>query len=144
MDFLIGLLLAAASCGAARLVGFDRERVFYPTMLVVIATYYILFAVMGGGGQALWIEAMIAGAFIGAAIAGFRSNLWIVVAALAGHGLFDLTHHQLFQNGGVPHFWPGFCSAFDGAAAIFLGVILVTRSNPAVEGRDVSHRGHSN
>jgi hypothetical protein len=32
--------------GWAALVGFDRDRAFYPTLQVVIASYYVLFAVM--------------------------------------------------------------------------------------------------
>ncbi|WP_334187383.1 hypothetical protein [Noviherbaspirillum sp.] len=131
MDYLIGLVLAVAACGAARLIGFDRERVFYPTMLVVIATYYVLFAVIGGDGRTLSLESIIASAFIGAAVAGFRSNLWIVVAALAGHGIFDFMHHQFLRNDGVPVWWPGFCLVFDVIAAIFLGVLLLKRSDLA-------------
>ena len=44
MEYLIGAVLAAVVFAFARLVGFDRDRVFYPTLLIVIATYYILFA----------------------------------------------------------------------------------------------------
>ena len=47
MEYLIGVVLAAVVCAFAMLTGFDRDRVFYPTLLIVIATYYILFAVMG-------------------------------------------------------------------------------------------------
>jgi hypothetical protein len=100
----------------------------------------VLFAVMGGDGHALLLEITIAFGFIGAAVIAFMCSLWIVVVALAGHGLFDLIHHQLFRNGGVPFGWPGFCSAFDFAAAIFLGVLLVKRSNFAVKrGSDDKH-----
>src|SRR6476661_4755004 len=109
MEYLVGLFLAVTLCGVAWLVGFDRERVFYPTMLIVIATYYVLFAVMGGDRKALLLESMIASAFLGAAVVGFRFNLWIVVVALACHGIFDYTHHQFFRNDGVPTWWPGFC-----------------------------------
>jgi uncharacterized membrane protein len=135
MEYFIGLFLAAVLCGAAGLVGFDRERVFYPTMLIVIATYYVLFAATAGDSRALLLESMIAGAFLGAAVIGFRSNLWIVVAALAGHGVFDFVHHHLFRNDGVPAWWPAFCLAFDIAAAIFLGMLLVKRSHFAVNRR---------
>lgn len=128
MDYLIGLLLAVAACGAAAFVGFDRERGFYPIMLIVISPYYVLFAVTGGDGKALLSESMIAIAFVGAAVAGFRSSLWIVVAALAGHGIFDFVHHQFLRNDGVPVWWPGFCLVFDIVAALFLGVLLLKRS----------------
>jgi hypothetical protein len=34
-------------CAFAALVGFDRDRVFYPMLVTVIATCYILFAAIG-------------------------------------------------------------------------------------------------
>ena len=37
MEYLIGVGLAAAVYGFAMVSGFDRERVFYPTVLVVVA-----------------------------------------------------------------------------------------------------------
>ena len=47
MEYLIGVVLATATCVFfGMLVGFDRERLFYPMMLPPIATYYILFAAM--------------------------------------------------------------------------------------------------
>ncbi|HEV2612933.1 MAG TPA: hypothetical protein VGU61_21920 [Noviherbaspirillum sp.] len=128
MDYLIGISLAVAACGVAALVGFDRERGFYPIMLIVISTYYVLFAVTGGDSEALLDESLIAVAFVGAAVTGFRSSLWIVVAALAGHGIFDFAHHQFVRNDGVPVWWPGFCLGFDIVAALCLGALLLKRS----------------
>src|SRR5690348_13440840 len=112
MEYLIGVVLAAAVCAFAMLAGFDRDRVFYPTLLTVIATYYILFAVMGNSTAALIRESLVAGLFFTAAVAGFKKNLWLVVAALAGHGVFDLFHHLFIHNPGVPVWWPGFCLSF--------------------------------
>ena len=43
-----------------------------------------------------------------------------VVAGLAAHGVMDLFHGRLVDNPGVPPFWPGFCSAYDVAAAGYL------------------------
>jgi hypothetical protein len=74
-------------CAFARLVGFDRDRVFYPTLVTVIATYYILFAAMGSSTPALESESLIAGAFLALEVAGFKKNLWLIVAAMAGHGV---------------------------------------------------------
>ena len=42
MEYLIGAGLAVVVCAFATLVGFDRDRVFYPTLVIVIATYYVL------------------------------------------------------------------------------------------------------
>ena len=41
MEYLIGLILATSAAGLATVVGFDRERAFYPTVLIVIASYYV-------------------------------------------------------------------------------------------------------
>ena len=128
MPYLIGLGLAVVVCVFATLVGFDRDRVFYPTMTVVIATYYILFAVLGNSMLALAYEVLAAGIFLVFAVAGFKKNLWLIVAALAGHGVFDLFHHLVIQNPGVPAWWPSFCLAFDVLAAGFLAMLLMRRS----------------
>ena len=47
MGYLIGLLLSVAVAAFATVTGLDRERGFYPTVLIVIASYYVLFALMG-------------------------------------------------------------------------------------------------
>jgi len=127
MEYLIGAVLAALVCAFAMLSGFDRDRVFYPTLLIVIATYYILFAAMGGSTTALTIESLAAGVFLTLAVVGFRKNLWLIVAALAGHGVFDFTHHLVIRNPGVPLWWPGFCLSFDVLAGGFLAVLLTRR-----------------
>jgi hypothetical protein len=53
MEYLIGVVLAVALFALAMVVGFDRDRVFYPMLLIVIASYYILFAVAGGSVNAM-------------------------------------------------------------------------------------------
>ena len=128
MEYLIGVVLAAVMCAFAMLTGFDRDRVFYPTLLMFIAGFYILFAVMGSSVQALTRESLVAGLFLVVAVVGFKKNLWFVVAAIAGHGVFDFFHHLFIENPGVPVWWPGFCMAFEILASGFLSVLLMRRS----------------
>jgi len=130
MEYLIGVGLAVVVCAFATLVGFDRDRVFYPTLVTVIATYYILFAVIGNSMPALALESLtlIAGAFLALAVAGFKKSLWLIVAAFAGYGVFDFFHRRIIQNPGVPVWWPGFCLSFDVLAGGFLAVLLMRRS----------------
>ena len=128
MEYLIGIALAFAVCAFAMVTGFDRDRVFYPTLVTVIATYYILFAAIGSSRRALSLESLVAGAFLVLAVAGFRQNLWLIVAALAAHGVFDFFHHLFIHNSGVPIWWPGFCLSFDVLAGAFLAVLLMRRS----------------
>ena len=90
MEYIVGVALALFVCGAASLLGMDRDRVFYPTMLIVVATYYVLFAVIDGGHKVLLSEIVIAAVFTVVAVVGFKRNLWLVAVALAGHGVVGL------------------------------------------------------
>ena len=128
MEYLIGVALALAVCVFAALVKFDRDRVFYPTLVLVVAHYYILFAVMGSSMRALTSESVVACAFVALAVAGFKKSPWLTVTGLAGHGVFDFFHHRIIQNPGVPAWWPGFCLSFDIVAGVFLATLLMRRT----------------
>lgn len=129
MEYLIGLLLSVAVILCGAIVGFDRERSFYSTALIVIASYYVLFATMGASGRILILEIVLAGGFILLAVFSFRGNFWLVAAATVGHGIFDLFHSRLITDPGVPQWWPGFCMAFDVIFGAWLAIRLLQRKN---------------
>jgi hypothetical protein len=122
--YLIGFVLALAVSVYAMLIGLDRDRAFYPTVLIVIAFYYVLFAVMGGEVRTLIEESLIAGCFLLVATMGFKRSSWLIVVALAAHGLLDVVHGSVVSNGGVPPWWPAFCMTYDITAAAFLAWTL--------------------
>jgi hypothetical protein len=124
LGYLIGVALAAAVGLLATIVGLDRDRAFYPTVMIVIASYYVLFAISGGTTASIVIETAVMLLFAGAAIAGFKRSLWLVVAALAAHGIFDWLHSPMISNPGVPPWWPQFCLAYDVVAATYLAIRL--------------------
>ena len=124
MEYLIGVVLALGISVGATVIGFDRERSFYPTVLIVIAFLYGLFAIIAGSTHALLLEALPIALFIIAAVAGFKKGLWWVVAGLIGHGLFDFVHGHFISNPGVPVFWPGFCGTYDVVAGGYLAFLL--------------------
>jgi len=131
MAYFIGVTLALAVSLFARLIGLDRDRAFYPTVMFVIAALYGLFAVMGGRPSELTLEWIMVGAFIVLTTMGFRLSLWLVVAALFGHGVFDFFHARLIANPGVPAWWPAFCGSYDVVAAACLAWVLWRRSQNA-------------
>jgi hypothetical protein len=133
MEYLIGLILSLAVAGFAAIVGFDRERAFYPTVLIVIASYYVLFATMGGSRHTLTIETIVAGGFLLLAVIAFKTNFWVIVAALIGHGIFDSLHRFFIDNPGVPHWWSGFCLAFDTFLGVFVAVRLIRHPDVRVK-----------
>src|SRR5262245_56839158 len=128
MAYGVGLVLSVGVALFARAVGFDRDRAFYPTVVIVIALYYVLFAAMSGSGQTVILECVGVAVFVSAAVAGLKSSAWIVVAALAGHGIFDAFHGHIVENTGVPVWWPAFCLAYDLGAAGGLAWLLRVRS----------------
>jgi hypothetical protein len=129
MEYLVGILLAMATVVFAAVVGLDRERSFFATVAFVVATYYVLFAVMGASHKTLMVEIAIAIGFFLIAVIGFTGNFWLVAVALVGHGIFDFIRPGLIANPGVPRWWPGFCMAFDLILGGWLALRLLQRKN---------------
>lgn len=127
MEYIVGVLLGLATGGAATLIGFDRSRSLYPFALIIIASYYCLFAVIGASEQALWQDMAVALLFAAIAVVSFRTSLWLTVAALAAHGVMDMVHHHIVANPGVPLWWPGFCSTVDITLALYLALCILLR-----------------
>jgi hypothetical protein len=121
---VVGALLALGVGLFATGTGLDRDRAFYPVVTIVTASYYALFAVMGSSTHALVLELLVGTVFLAGAVAGFKSSLWFVVAALAAHGIFDLGHGALIVNPGVPRWYPPFCLTFDVTLAAYLAWLL--------------------
>ena len=126
MPFLVGIVLALSIGFSMSFFGLDRDRAFYPTVMIVIALYYALFAVMGGSTGVLALEAVPIAVFVVVSVAGFKYSLWLVVAALVGHGVFDVLHDHLILNAGVPTWWASFCLAYDVVAGLYLAWLLRT------------------
>jgi hypothetical protein len=136
MEYLIGLGLATVVALFARFIGLDRDRAFYPTVMIVIACLYGLFAILGGAPEELAAEWILMGGFILLSVLGFRINLWFVVAALFAHGVFDYFHPHLIANPGVPAWYQGFCLTYDVTAAAGLAWLIRTGRIPAAFHRD--------
>jgi hypothetical protein len=131
MAYLVGAGMALGVGALAALTGLDRDRAFYATVLIVVAHYYVLFAVMAGSGPALVAESVALAAFAGLAVLGFRTSLWVVALGLAAHGLFDFFRGGLIANPGVPPWWPNFCLSFDLVAAAWLAWRLARQRDRA-------------
>jgi hypothetical protein len=124
MPYIIGVLVALAVSIGARALGFDRDRALYPFLLMVIASYYVLFAVVGGSMLSLMPELLIMSVFLVMAVGGFNGSLWWVVAGVFAHGIQDSFHASVLTNTGVPVWWPAWCLAYDVTAAAFLAWLL--------------------
>ena len=132
MEYLVAVVLGVIVAGFAAISGFDRDRSFYPTVLIVIGSYYPLFAVMGTPRHpALEIEIAVALVFSVLAVLGFKKSLWLAAAGIAGHGFFDFFVHQaLVTNPGMPIYWPGFCGTIDIVLGGWLAIRLWKTAQP--------------
>ena len=133
LPYVVGIVLSIGVAAFARWVGFDRDRAFYPTVLIVIASYYVLFAAMIGSIETVLLESVVMSLFVIAAVAGFKGSPWIVAVGLAAHGVQDAVHGHIVANAGVPAWWPAWCLAYDVGAAAALAWLL-TRANGGVAG----------
>jgi hypothetical protein len=124
MPYVIGIVLSLSVAVFARRTGLDRDRAFYTTVAIIVATYYVLFAAMGASLHAVIVESLIMVGFAIAAVLGFKRSVWILVAALAGHGVLDAFHASVVQNAGVPVWWPAFCGTYDVGAAVWLAWLI--------------------
>ena len=136
--YVVGIVLSIAVALFARCVGFDRDRAFYPAVLIVVASYYVLFAAMSGSIQTVVLESVVMTLFVIAAVAGFKGSTWIIVGALAVHGVQDAVHGHIVANAGVPAWWPAWCLAYDVGAAGALAWLLMCADMPATAASSAS------
>lgn len=117
--FVVGAILAVVIGIFAKIMRFDRDRSFYATVLIVIASYYILFSFISF--EAIFIEIAVASVFTIIAVIGVLRWPLLLGIGILLHGFFDLTHNHYISNSGVPTWWPAFCAGVD----IVLGVWVI-------------------
>ena len=127
---VVGSVLAASVGLFAHIVGYDRDRAFYATVLTVVAALYVLFAIMAGG-RGLVPEIAFFVVFAAMAAIGFRTSPWIVAAGLALHGAFDFVRAAFLDAPGAPQWWPAFCGSYDVVAALGLAALLLVKRQTA-------------
>ena len=117
-----GVVLGITITFAARITEFDTDSSYHATLLVVIATYYVLFAYMSG--EAIIEEILFASGFSAIALLGTYRWLPLIGIGLILQGIFDLVHPHLLSNPGVPAWWPFFCVGVD----VVLGISVILLS----------------
>jgi hypothetical protein len=123
--YVVGAVLALLTYALGKVAGFDRDRAFYATILIVVGHYYVLFAAEAGSTSALIAELAGMTVFVALAVAGFKFTPWLIPAGLVGHGVFDLVHGYLVTNPGVPTWWPAFCGTYDVVIGAVVAALLI-------------------
>ena len=118
MEYVAGILTALCIAIFSRMLKLDNRRSFYSTVLIVIAIFYVLFAIIGGEVKWIVAETIVALLFAGLAIISRNMPMLVVGVGLIAHGLYDAQHDQLLETRGVPQWWPAYCATVD----ILLGI----------------------
>ncbi|MGH1413593.1 MAG: DUF6010 family protein [Pelagimonas sp.] len=90
--------------------------------LVLIAGVYIGYAFKDGRTKTIVVEFTTALAFAAAAWIGLNGYPFVIAAALAAHGLWDLLHHNLIETE-IPRWYISFCVICDWIMAV--GLLLI-------------------
>jgi hypothetical protein len=111
----VGAVLGAAIFWLARRLHMSAQSAFYPTVLIAIASYYVVFAVISATSSALALELTVASGFLCLALLGHhRGYPGLSAGAILLHGVYDLLHEPLgLSHTGVPSWWPVFCGVLD-------------------------------
>jgi len=125
--FGVGVVLAIVLAIAGQVTKFDRDRSFFATILIVIASYYVLFSFISL--EAMAIEITIASVFSVIALAGALRWPLLLGAGICLHGVFDFFHVQLINNSGVPVWWPSFCAGVDIVLGVWVIYLVQVKNN---------------
>ena len=125
---ILGLLIAFIAIAMAKDVGLPPRA--FALGMVVLPAIYMLFALMVGDMGAMALEfAYGLPYFVLGVICfkrGFKGSGLLVVALWAVHAAYDVFHHVLVANAGVPFWYPALCLGFDIMMVVYL-LRLVSR-----------------
>ena len=123
-----GVAVGLAQAATPLLFWWLSTATVYAIGTVGIAFIYIGFAVADGRPKVIAVESGVAAGFVVLAAVAITGSPWLLVIALAGHGLKDLwQHHTHFVRG--TRWWPPFCMTVDFFVAAIIAIEIATGLN---------------
>ena len=127
---VLGILVAVITIAMAK--DLDLPPRSYAVGMVGLPLVYMLFALSVGDMRAMGLELAYGLPFIVAGVIcfrrGFKGSGILVVALWGLHAAYDVYHHLLVANAGVPYWYPALCLGFDIMMVVYL-LRLVSRQN---------------
>ncbi|UWR24570.1 hypothetical protein [Sulfitobacter sp. S190] len=121
---LAGVGLGGATVALMAIGGVMHQRGTWATIMVAIASFYVVFAIQTGDTLEIVVHTGLAAGFTALAIIGARTSSWILAAALLGHGIFDVFAGSVIANH-APGWWGPFCLGIDVVLALTLAAMLL-------------------
>ena len=116
-----GVVVGLAQAATPLLFWWLDTATVYAIGTVGIAFIYIGFAVADGRPKVIAVESGVAMGFVTLAAVAVTGSPWLLVAALAGHGLKDLWQHRTHFVANT-RWWPPFCMTVDFAVAAIIAI----------------------
>ena len=116
---LWGVAVGLAQAATPLLFWWLNTATVYAIGTVGIAFIYIGFAVADGRPKVIAVESGVAMGFVILAAVAVTGSPWLLVAALAGHGLKDLWQHRTHFVANT-RWWPPFCMTVDFVVAAII------------------------
>jgi hypothetical protein len=118
---LWGVAVGLAQAATPLLFWWLDTATVYAIGTVGIAFIYIGFAVADGRPKVIAVESGVAMGFVVLAAVAVTGSPWLLVAALAGHGVKDLWQHRTHFVANT-RWWPPFCMTVDFVVAAIIAV----------------------
>ena len=118
---LWGVAVGLAQAATPLLFWWLDTATVYAIGIVGIAFIYIGFAVADGRPKVIAVESGVAMGFVILAAVAITGSPWLLVVALAGHGLKDLWQHRT-QFVANTRWWPPFCMTVDFVVAAIIAI----------------------
>lgn len=117
-----GAMLALASLPVHFALPPGASQQLAAVSLTLIAGIYVGFAVQDGRRRIVATEGAVALMFAACALLGLWASAWVVPAAFALHGFWDLAHHRRVTTA-MPRWYVPFCAIYDW---VFAGGLAVS------------------
>lgn len=131
VPLIVGILIAIIAISMAKDLQL-RPRA-YAIALVALPCVYMMFGLSAGdiGATALEFAFGLPFFIIGYVCykKGFKASGILVTALWALHAAYDIFHHMLVANDGVPGWYPAFCFGFDVMIIIYLARLVWQQPN---------------
>ena len=114
---IAGVLIAASTILGMKFGDTENKPWAYPLVLSLYPLFYFGFAIYANDQAALIQEIVYAlPIFLICIITAFKNIKYSALLLAFGyiaHGVYDVFHHLLFINAGMPIWWPEFCGTVE-------------------------------
>lgn len=133
---IAGVLVAGSMIFGMKFSKTENKPWAYPLVLSTYPMFYFGFAIVANGQAALMQELKYAMPIfiicIISAIKDIKYSAFVLALGYIGHGIYDVVHIHLFENPGMPIWWPEFCGTVDIIMGLYLIVYAINLPNKSI------------